>query len=105
MTRTPVEVECWKIPASNGLDEIHGFWMDVAPGKGYVTIICYGQAWTSYFGGMGDRTIREFFAECDTGYMVTKMGITPHLKQRKCDHAYLGRIIDAVRAAVKAGHE
>lgn len=97
-----VPVECWKIAEGNGLDEIHVFWMDVAPGKGYVTIICYGDAWTAYFGGMGNGTIREFFASCDTVYMVTKMGITMDLKQRKRDHAYLGRIIDAVKGALVA---
>lgn len=92
-----VPVECWKIAEGNGLDEIHVFWMDVATGKGYVTVICYGQAWTAYFGGMGGMTIREFFAGCDTGYLVTKMGITPALKQSKKNDVYLGRIIDAVK--------
>ena len=97
-----VPSECWEIPEANGLDRIHVFWMDVAPRKGYVTIICYGQAWTAYFGGMGDLTIREFFARCDTGYMVTKMGITPALKQSKKNDAYLSRIIDAVRQSVRS---
>lgn len=89
--------ECLKIEPDSSLDTIHVFWLDVEPGKGYVTIICFGQAWTAYFGGMGDRTIRQFFARADTDYMVTKMGIAPHLKQSKRNDAYLGRIIDAVR--------
>lgn len=101
---THIEVPCccWEIPESNGLDRIHAFWMNVGPGQGYVTIICYGQAWTAYFGGMGDRTIQQFFAMADTSYMVTKMGITPALKQSKKNDAYLGRIIDAVRKSVRA---
>lgn len=84
-----------------GLDPIHVFWLDVAPSAGYVTIICFGQAWTAYFGAMNGKAIREFFADCDVNYMVTKMGITPALKQGKREHAYLGRIIGAVRVALR----
>lgn len=97
---TPVQVEAWTITYAPTLDRTHVFWLDVEPGKGYVTIICYGQAWTAYFNAMGDKTIKQFFAGCDTGYMVTKMGITPYLKQTKAHHAYLGRIIDAVKDSI-----
>lgn len=100
-----VLVECLEITEVTRLDTIHAFWVDVAPSAGYVTVICYGQAWTAYFGGMGGKTIKEFFASCDTGYLVTKMGITPALKQSKRNDAYLGRIIDAVRGAITAEPE
>lgn len=99
VTRQPCE--CWRIANEPGLDTIHVFWMDVSPGAGYITIICYGQAWTAYFSAMNVKTIKEFFAGCDADYMVTKMGITPALKQGKREHAYLGRIIGAVRAALR----
>lgn len=100
MIVTNVGVECQEIRNVSGLDTIHVFWLDVDPGKGYVTIICYGQAWTAYFGGMNGKTIKKFFAQCDTGYMVTKMGITPILKRPKQNDAYLGKIIDAVRESL-----
>lgn len=103
MTITNIGVECQEIRGIKGLDTIHVFWLDVDPGKGYVTIICFGQAWTAYFGGMGGGTIKEFFAKCDTGYMVTKMGITPMLKQSKRSDAYLGKIIDTVRDSLAQG--
>lgn len=97
METTSIAVECSVITGAPALDRLHVFWIDVAPGSGYVTITCYGQAWTAYFGAMGGKTIKEFFVGCDTGYMVTKMGITPILKQSKRNDAYLGRIIDVVR--------
>lgn len=92
--------ECWEIPASGPLDTIHVFWLDVAEWAGHVTIICWGQAWTAYFGGMGGQTIKEFFGTCDVGYLVSKMGITPALKQSKKNDAYLARIIGAVKASL-----
>lgn len=89
--------ECWFIPASDGLDAIHVFFIDRESGVGYVTIICYGQAWTAFFGAMSGKTIAEFVVSCDVGYLVTKMGIGPHLKTTKRDNIYIGRIIKAVQ--------
>jgi hypothetical protein len=108
MITTPVTVEAVRIDGANGLDSIHVFWVNVEPsagdfgsGKGYVTIICYGCAWTAYFGGMNGKTIQQFFADVDVDYLVTKMGITPQLKQGKKYDTYLGRIIKSVQAALR----
>lgn len=99
MTINAISPEALEIVGSKALDPIHVYLVDVAPGKGHVTITCYGAAWTAYFGAMGERSVREFVAAVDSGYLANKMGIAPHLKGRKSDFAYLGRIIDAVRAA------
>jgi hypothetical protein len=37
----------------------------------------------------------------DTGYLVTKLGITPLLKVRKRDHVYLSRIVDRIKDWLK----
>src|SRR6266536_1660800 len=71
------------IPEGNGLDRIEVFWVDYEPSRGSVTITCWGSAWTVYFGVMSGRTIRKFFADCSTDYLVTKLGITQWLKQNK----------------------
>ncbi len=91
-------VEAIEIALANGLDAIQVFWVNVGFSQGHVVITCWGSAWTAYFGGMSGQTIQEFFASADTPYLVTKLGITPQLKQGKREHAYLGRIIDAVKA-------
>lgn len=101
MTVTPVSIEAFMITDAPGLDAIHAFWMDVAPGAGYVTVICYGSAWTAYFGAMGGRTIRQFIADVDVDYLVTRMGLTPQLKATKRDLTYLSKIISAVKLALK----
>lgn len=96
-----LSVETERIEDADGLDPIHVFWMDVAFSAGYCTIICYGSAWTVFFGGMNGDTIREFFRRADTEYLAGKMGNTPHLKGTKRDNAYLGRIIDAVKESIR----
>ena len=102
MTRVPVEAV--QITAE-GFDRIHVFWMNVRPGQGYVTIICYGCAWTAYFGGMSGQTIEQFFAKADVPYLVNKMGCTPTLKQGQKQDAYLAKIIAAVQAHLGAANE
>jgi hypothetical protein len=97
---TPVAVEAVRIAGADGLDPIHVFWHNVEPGKGYATVICYGCAWTTYFGAMSGRTIQQFFAEADADYLVVKMG-APHLKQGKRHDAYLGRIVKAIQESLR----
>lgn len=101
-----IAVEAYQITdVTPSLDGITVFWQDLGPSRGCVTIVCYGAAWAGYFGGMGNRTIREFFKEADTSYLVSKLGITPSSPAwwRATDHAYLGRIIDAIKASAEAG--
>ncbi len=98
-----IEAEFVQAEGTSNLDPIEVFWHNLGPGRGSVTITCFGSAWTAYFGGMGDaRTIQAFFLQADTGYLVTKLGITPQLKQGKRYDAYLGRIIEAVKGFLRA---
>lgn len=43
------------------------------PGKGKINIECYGEAWSSYWGGMSGRSIQEFFLSCDNGYIIENL--------------------------------
>ncbi|EKO3439457.1 hypothetical protein NTE19_003349 [Vibrio fluvialis] len=52
------------------LDPITIFLEDFEPRKGKITIECYGQSWSSYWGGMGDRSIAEFFIDCNNSYLA-----------------------------------
>jgi hypothetical protein len=92
-------VEAIQIVGGEALDPIHVFWVNSGPGQGYATVICYGSAWTVYFGGMGDRTIQQFFAEADTEYLVGKLH-SPILKEGKKYDAYLTRIVCAIKTAI-----
>lgn len=97
MKVSPVNCNAAVISQVDGLDTIHVFWVNVEPGQGYVTIICWGCAWTAYFGGMSALTIEEFFLSADVPYLVSKMGFSRVLAGRKKDLDYLARIIKAVK--------
>ena len=99
MMITRREVESLEISGIQGLDPIQVFWSDVSDGVGSVTITCYGSAWTAYWGAMGHRTVKQFFHDADTGYLVTKLGYAPTLKERKRDLEYLARIVTAIKTA------
>lgn len=54
-----------------GLDPITVHLEDHAPGRGGITIQCYGKAWSAGWGAMGaDRTASEFVASCDAYYLI-----------------------------------
>ncbi|BCX53916.1 MULTISPECIES: hypothetical protein [Comamonas] len=62
-----------RITDVKGLDPIRVTLDDIGPGKGRINIECYGQAWASYWGGMGGKTIAQFFASCDNCYLISNL--------------------------------
>lgn len=52
------------------LDPIRVTLDDIERGKGRINIECWGKAWASYWGGMGDKTIAEFFVSCHNDYLI-----------------------------------
>jgi len=88
------------IPRSAGLDPIYCYFEDFSAGRGRITIACFGDAWTSAWGAMGDRTVRQFVADCDADYLATSL-----LQMRKTNKAtrdYVGRIAVAVIESLRA---
>ncbi len=55
------------------LDPITVFAEDLGPRQGKITIECYGKSWSTYWGGMGDQSIIEFFRSCSVDYIANKM--------------------------------
>lgn len=55
------------------LDPIRVTLDDIGPSQGRINIECYGQAWASYWGGMGGKTIAQFFASCDNCYLISNL--------------------------------
>lgn len=55
------------------LDPITVILEDIAPRQGKIIIECYGESWSAYWDGMGNRTIAEFFCSCDEHYIAGKM--------------------------------
>ena len=62
-----------KLTDLDRLDPVSIFLEDFGIGAGQITIYCYGEAWTSYWGGMGNDTIAEFFCGCDEHYIAKNL--------------------------------
>jgi len=52
------------------LDPVKVMIENLRPGAGNITITCFGKSWTSYWGAMSDRTIQEFFVDCNDSYLI-----------------------------------
>lgn len=52
------------------LDPVRVALENIEPGKGRITITCYGKSWSSYWGGMGGGTVEEFFVGCTNDYLI-----------------------------------
>jgi hypothetical protein len=70
---------------------------DQGPGKGGITIACYGKSWTSWWGGMGERRIDEFFRSCGSDYLAEKLapGVEPEVTDFGAVSEALGYCVDA----------
>lgn len=55
------------------LDPITVILEDIAPRRGKIIIECFGKSWSSYRGGMGERTIAQFFCACDEHYLAKNL--------------------------------
>lgn len=70
------------IKGAENLDPITVFLEDFEPGKGKITVTCYGKSWTAYWGRMWDGlTVRQFFTKLNEGYIIGRFD--PHLSDRR----------------------
>ena len=76
----------------DNLDPISVIAEDIANGRGKISFECYGKAFSAYWGGMGDRSISEFFRSCDEHYIAKNAS---NVDSEVYD-------IDAIRKAAKA---
>ena len=91
--------ETMLITGAERLDPITVFTEDYEPGKGRITIVCWGQVWaaTGYWGAMSGETIKQFFRASHPDYLLSTLAWNKKLK--KSETAYFLRIIEAVQAA------
>lgn len=85
--------DCFTVFDAEGLDPINVVIQDFG-GSGRIIIECYGKAWATYFGAVGNSTIRAFLAGCSVAYVANRMDP----KGGK----YLRKITTAVLTAIAA---
>jgi len=67
------EVIKLRLSGLEDLDPVDVFLEDMEPSKGSVTIKCYGQAWTAYWGAMGGRGVAQFLNDCNEEYIAKNL--------------------------------
>lgn len=67
-----------------GLDPVSVIIEDLGPRQGKVVIDCYGQAWSAYWGGIGDNSVAEFVNRCNNPYLIGYFA--PSLRSTKPDY-------------------
>lgn len=95
-----IKLDVLRIPRSKSLDPITVYFEDHVPGVGRVTIACYGDAWTAAWSAMGERTVRQFIADVDAGYLSGAMLQLCGGNDRH--RSYTDRVAAAVIAALAA---
>lgn len=98
----PLNVEAIEISDLMALDPIQVYWEDFGEGRGRVTITCYGEAWTAYWGAMGKRTIREFFFDADDDYISNRLQGAQFQKRNSGHTTYLKRIVRAIKSELNS---
>lgn len=57
-----------------GLDPVTVHLRDLAPGRGVLTIECYGKSWTGHWSAMGvDRKVAKFVTDAGPDYLIGSM--------------------------------
>src|SRR5687768_13327252 len=55
------------------LDPIHVFIDDMNANRGRVTVTCFDESWSYFWGSIGNKTIAQFFCGCSNDYLARKL--------------------------------
>lgn len=71
--RTTVEkIRIEGIERSHSLDPVEVIVENFGEGRGKITVSCYGEVWTGFWGSMGG-TVEQFFQRVSNDYLIGKM--------------------------------
>ena len=99
--------DAFVIPAADGVDQIEVFVRNAEPGRGSLTVTCWGRAWTAWWGAMGGgATVQQFIARVDADYVANclvrgAMERISTARNAKFEEQYVRKIAAAVVGAMK----
>ena len=67
------QVTKYKLTELEALDPVSVICEDLGPRQGKIIIECFGESWSAYWGGMGQRNIVEFFCSCNEHYLAKNL--------------------------------
>lgn len=70
ITVEKVDVLAFIITGIERLDPVRVMIENIEPGRGLVTITCFGESWNSYWGGMSGGTVQEFIKSVSNDYLI-----------------------------------
>lgn len=86
----------------NRLDPVTVFVEQFSPTASRITVQCYAQAWTAFWGSHGDQQVEDFVCSCNADYVADNLTWGQNgliLKARQKDQReYLLRIVEAIKA-------
>ena len=89
------------------LDQVTAFLEDFEPGRGQLTLVCWGRAWTHFWGAMGNgSTLSEFLSRASTGYLVGKLMLPYDVmlkRSEKREERWLSQIVEALKVELQRG--
>lgn len=90
-----------ELSGMQALDPVNVYWENFESGRGRVTITCYGEAWTAYWGATGKQQLQDFFLSADDEYLSDRLQGAQFQKRTPGHKTYLKRIIRAVKESLK----
>ena len=86
------------------LDPCIAYMRDYRVGQGELTLVCWGRAWSHYWGAMGNHDLRGFILSCSTGYLVGKLMLPYDVmlkRSEKREERWLTQIVEALKVQLK----
>jgi hypothetical protein len=91
------------------LDPVTAFLEDFEPGRGQLTLVCWGRAWTHYWGAMGNgASLSEFLLSASSGYIVGKLMLPRDVMLKSAElreERWLSQMVEALKAKLRDGVE
>lgn len=95
------KVESFVIYDAPALDPVLVVLDNMGHGRGKLIVECFGSTWSTYWGAIGDCSLREFIISCSPDYIQNRMWSPEHKRLKRHEH-YLTRIVVAVQSALRA---
>lgn len=99
MKTRDVAVQAFTVEDVQGVDPLLVVLQDDGPGKGRLLVECFGEAWSCYWGGMGNLTVAQFVADAGMDYLEGKMQSPFENRRRRSQ--YLRKVLAAVQEGIK----
>lgn len=65
-----MDVLAFTVTGAERLDPVRVMIENIEPGRGLITITCFGKSWNASWGGMGGDTVEEFVKRVSNGYLI-----------------------------------